>query len=173
MTKLSKEVRARKGMRSSNREVKWEVILYKFTLVEKRELLQEKREGIEKLIKPILELTTVWQRICLRYTRIWHEKLVTARSFILIYGEKSVKVGKSNNSEWIKVMISSEKPILNWLVGLLNCLFLYNISIIKKSWMFTVCFNLNPYYFACTVWTVCSWVLLLQCNVQETTRRVL
>lgn len=53
MTKLSKEVRARKGMRSSNREVKWEVILYKFTLVEKRELLQEKREGIEKLIKPI------------------------------------------------------------------------------------------------------------------------
>lgn len=54
MTKLSREVRARKGMRSGNREVKWEVILYKFTLVEKEKSIKKNGEGIEKLIKAIL-----------------------------------------------------------------------------------------------------------------------
>lgn len=49
MTKLSRELRDRKRMRGSNREMMWEVILSKSTLAEKR-FQSKKNEGIEKLI---------------------------------------------------------------------------------------------------------------------------
>lgn len=43
MTKPSREVRDRKTMRSSNGEVKWEVILSKSTLAEKESTIMKKR----------------------------------------------------------------------------------------------------------------------------------